>query len=213
MIIINTSFHVLDEPLTAFSLLKNAKSLLSMKRETGDISTLHGIRFVNAFLLLMSHKSMAMFFNPYANRTEMIEVFLLKEKTDKKKKKTRRNEIILIFNTILIRYSEIMYRFLVGQLPSTPMHSYWWVAYWRHIQLLEDCSASNRHAYFKNILDVFCVLCPLSVLSYCFVHIFCQIWDQDRNGIWWLTNMRKFAKKLGGEIYFSSIIISVLIKW
>lgn len=35
---------------------------------------MHGIRFLNAYLLIISHKSMALFFNPYINRTAMSEV-------------------------------------------------------------------------------------------------------------------------------------------
>lgn len=58
----------------SFSLWKNSKALFSLERSSGDISTIHGIRFINAALLLLSHKSMAIFFNPHMNRTRMIEV-------------------------------------------------------------------------------------------------------------------------------------------
>lgn len=57
-----------------FSLIKNTRSILSFKEERNDIACLHGIRFLNAMLLLIAHKSMALFFNPYINRTEMSEV-------------------------------------------------------------------------------------------------------------------------------------------
>lgn len=45
-----------------------------MDRNPNDIESLHGIRFLNAVLLLLAHKSMALFFDPYINRTEMAEV-------------------------------------------------------------------------------------------------------------------------------------------
>lgn len=66
--------YVLDELLVAFSIWKNGKSLISLERPANDIGTIHGIRLINAILLLVSHKSMAVFFNPHVNRTGMIEV-------------------------------------------------------------------------------------------------------------------------------------------
>lgn len=63
-----------DELLVSFSLWKNSKALFSLDRSPSDVSTIHGIRFINAALLLISHKSMAVFYNPYINRTKMIEV-------------------------------------------------------------------------------------------------------------------------------------------
>lgn len=63
----------LDEWLRSFSLIKNSKSLFSTKLEAGDIRAAHGIRFFNAIMLLISHKCMAVFFNPYVNRTSMTE--------------------------------------------------------------------------------------------------------------------------------------------
>ncbi|KAJ8680575.1 hypothetical protein QAD02_016362 [Eretmocerus hayati] len=67
----------LDFPVSdtfmAFSLKRNALKLISMDRVQGDIAILHGIRALNAFMLLLSHKSLALFFNPYVNRTEMTE--------------------------------------------------------------------------------------------------------------------------------------------
>ncbi|XP_053678565.1 nose resistant to fluoxetine protein 6-like [Anopheles nili] len=62
------------EWFTVFSLVKNTRSILSFKEEKNDIGCVHGIRFLNAMLLLIAHKSMALFFNPYVNRTEMSEV-------------------------------------------------------------------------------------------------------------------------------------------
>jgi len=55
-------------------LLKNGKHLLSTSRDPGDIHTAHAIRFFNAAMLVVSHKCMAMFFNPYVNRTDMTEM-------------------------------------------------------------------------------------------------------------------------------------------
>lgn len=60
--------------LKVFSLIKNTKSIFNFKRDTNDITSIHGIRAVNAYLLIISHKSMALFFNPYMNRTPMAEL-------------------------------------------------------------------------------------------------------------------------------------------
>ncbi|KAI5700102.1 hypothetical protein M8J75_014303 [Diaphorina citri] len=57
--------------LMGFSLIKNTKKLISLDRSPDDIECVHGIRTLNAFMLLLSHKSMALFFNPYINRTQM----------------------------------------------------------------------------------------------------------------------------------------------
>lgn len=64
----------ISEILLAFSIKRNFKKLVSMKRTDGDIPTLHGVRAINAFMLIIAHKSMALFFNPYVNRTGMSEV-------------------------------------------------------------------------------------------------------------------------------------------
>ncbi|XP_023032742.1 nose resistant to fluoxetine protein 6 [Drosophila willistoni] len=58
---------------TVFSLDKNLRWLFSTSSSPGDIEAVHGIRFLNALMLIFSHKSMAMFFNPYNNRTAMSE--------------------------------------------------------------------------------------------------------------------------------------------
>ncbi|XP_058064194.1 nose resistant to fluoxetine protein 6 isoform X2 [Anopheles bellator] len=62
------------ELLTAFSLIRNVRAVVCLKEERNDIACVHGIRFLNAMLLLIAHKSMALFFNPYVNRTEMSEI-------------------------------------------------------------------------------------------------------------------------------------------
>ncbi|XP_034250239.1 O-acyltransferase like protein-like [Thrips palmi] len=59
--------------LLAFSLPKNWAALLSTKRSADDIESVHGIRFFNAIMLLLCHKSMSVFYNGYSNRTEMSE--------------------------------------------------------------------------------------------------------------------------------------------
>ncbi|XP_030765294.1 nose resistant to fluoxetine protein 6-like [Sitophilus oryzae] len=56
-----------------FSLKKNLNSITSYKRSQGDIEAVHGIRMLNAILLIAAHKSMALFFIPYVNRTECVE--------------------------------------------------------------------------------------------------------------------------------------------
>lgn len=63
--------------LLAFSLPKNWAALLSTKRSSDDIESVHGIRFFNAMMLLLCHKSMSVFYNGYSNRTEMSEVYFL----------------------------------------------------------------------------------------------------------------------------------------
>lgn len=63
-----------SELLLSFSLKRNFKKLVSLERGQNDIATLHGVRAINAIMLVLAHKSMALFFNPYSNRTEMSEV-------------------------------------------------------------------------------------------------------------------------------------------
>lgn len=52
---------------------KNLRATFNMNRAPSDIESIHGIRFFNAFLLMASHKSMAIFFDPYTNRTQLSE--------------------------------------------------------------------------------------------------------------------------------------------
>lgn len=60
--------------ITCFSLKRNLTSLLSTDSSNDDIPVIHGARFLNAIALLLSHKQMAMMFNPFMNRTDMTEV-------------------------------------------------------------------------------------------------------------------------------------------
>ncbi|XP_055522358.1 nose resistant to fluoxetine protein 6 [Wyeomyia smithii] len=59
--------------LSAFSLIQNTRTIFCVKDDPNDVASVHGIRFLNAILLVVAHKSMALFFNPYANRTDMSE--------------------------------------------------------------------------------------------------------------------------------------------
>ncbi|XP_034950941.1 nose resistant to fluoxetine protein 6 isoform X2 [Chelonus insularis] len=62
-----------NEFLLSFSLTRNFRKLVSLKRREDDIEIVHGIRAINALMLILAHKSMALFFNPYVNRTRMAE--------------------------------------------------------------------------------------------------------------------------------------------
>ncbi|XP_020278398.1 nose resistant to fluoxetine protein 6-like [Pseudomyrmex gracilis] len=59
--------------LSSFSLKRNVRKLFSLERPKNDIESLHGIRFLNSYLLILAHKSLAVFFLPYVNRTYMSE--------------------------------------------------------------------------------------------------------------------------------------------
>ncbi|KAJ3653264.1 hypothetical protein Zmor_012524 [Zophobas morio] len=63
-----------NEWILAFSLLKNAMTLTTIQKSGDDLAAIHGIRFFNAIFLVLAHKSMAVFFAAYVNRTEMVEV-------------------------------------------------------------------------------------------------------------------------------------------
>lgn len=105
----------LDELLISFSLCKNTKALFNITPNPNDISIIHGIRFINAALLLISHKSMALFFNPHMNRTKMIEVWKEYSHTQK----YRKMYYILYFSRTLAN----TYRWSPEQLPYIQMHS------------------------------------------------------------------------------------------
>lgn len=62
-----------NEWLTSFSLVRNTKAIFCVKEDPNDVACVHGLRFLNAFLLIVAHKSMALFYNPYINRTRMSE--------------------------------------------------------------------------------------------------------------------------------------------
>jgi len=60
--------------IRAFSLTRNLRTLLDTESTQKDIHCLNGIRSLNALSLIIFHKSVALFFNPYVNRTYMTEV-------------------------------------------------------------------------------------------------------------------------------------------
>ena len=60
--------------MQAFSLRKNVSVLFSLSRSPDDIESVHGVRAISALLVLAGHKSMALSFNPYLDRTTMAEV-------------------------------------------------------------------------------------------------------------------------------------------
>ncbi|KAL1513441.1 hypothetical protein ABEB36_002852 [Hypothenemus hampei] len=62
-----------NQYITSFSLAKNITSLFIIKKSPGDLQAVHGIRMINAILLVLAHKSMAVLFLPYFNRTEAAE--------------------------------------------------------------------------------------------------------------------------------------------
>lgn len=63
--------------ITAFSIKRNIISLISVSGSQDQIEAIHAVRFVNAILLLIAHKSLAVFFYSYTNRTAMVEVSLI----------------------------------------------------------------------------------------------------------------------------------------
>jgi hypothetical protein len=58
----------------AFSVRKNVSALFSLSRSLDDIESVHGIRAFSALLILVCHKTIALLFNPYFNRTSLAEV-------------------------------------------------------------------------------------------------------------------------------------------
>jgi hypothetical protein len=58
----------------AFSLKRNVQKLLNTESVSNDVACLHGIRALNAMALIIFHKSVALYFNPYINRTHMAQV-------------------------------------------------------------------------------------------------------------------------------------------
>ncbi|PNF21733.1 hypothetical protein B7P43_G10363 [Cryptotermes secundus] len=61
--------------IKAFSLKKNLQKLLNTESVRNDVPCLHGIRALNALALIIFHKSVALYFNPYINRAEMAQTF------------------------------------------------------------------------------------------------------------------------------------------
>ncbi|RZC32900.1 nose resistant to fluoxetine protein 6-like, partial [Asbolus verrucosus] len=67
------SAHLYTKILMSFSLSRNLSKLLEVRENSHEIGGLHGIRTLNAIALLLCHKSVSLFFNPYMNRTATIE--------------------------------------------------------------------------------------------------------------------------------------------
>lgn len=59
-----------------FSIQRNWNNMKTVKDENdkNDFAVVHGLRALSAIGLLVSHKSMALQFNPYMNRTKFVEV-------------------------------------------------------------------------------------------------------------------------------------------
>jgi peptidoglycan/LPS O-acetylase OafA/YrhL len=64
-----------DEWLTAFSLNKNFKALVSMEPNKNDIPILHGIKFINMLVIFYGHLYVTQQFKPIMNRNEMTFIF------------------------------------------------------------------------------------------------------------------------------------------
>jgi peptidoglycan/LPS O-acetylase OafA/YrhL len=58
-----------NELFLAFSIKKNFNEIISTKTNDKEITTLHGIRFINTMLILVCHKCMEIHYHPIANRT------------------------------------------------------------------------------------------------------------------------------------------------
>lgn len=67
------SLTFVDPWLTAFSITKNIKDVVSSNVNSNEIRSVHGIRFVNVLLVYLSHKSMIMTYSPYANKSYLEE--------------------------------------------------------------------------------------------------------------------------------------------
>jgi hypothetical protein len=71
---LNYSCLLSDDWLTAFSLINNTNQMISTKRESSDIKIAHGIRFINIIFLIVAHKSILIFYEPYANKNDLLEI-------------------------------------------------------------------------------------------------------------------------------------------
>lgn len=61
---------ITDLWLTSFSIIRNSHELFTTNRNSDDIKSVHGIRFFNAILIFLCHKSVESLI-PKTNRTEM----------------------------------------------------------------------------------------------------------------------------------------------
>ena len=60
---------LLDSLISAFSVIRSIKEISSLDSNPNEISCLHGIRFLNVIFLYLSHKVLAMNFEPYTNKS------------------------------------------------------------------------------------------------------------------------------------------------
>lgn len=60
--------------LMCFAIQRNYKELTTIRDTKNEIKGLHGVRALSALALIISHKVMALFYNPYMNRSIMSEV-------------------------------------------------------------------------------------------------------------------------------------------
>ncbi|KAL1492211.1 hypothetical protein ABEB36_012693 [Hypothenemus hampei] len=64
--------------LGAFAIQNNLKSALKISKNSNEYTSVHGVRFFSALALLMAHKTMALLYNPYINKTWMAETQAMK---------------------------------------------------------------------------------------------------------------------------------------
>lgn len=60
--------------LKCFDLRENFGQLTEMSANKNEYQSVHGVRFFSALALIMAHKTMALLYNPYINKSWMAEV-------------------------------------------------------------------------------------------------------------------------------------------
>lgn len=73
-----------EKLLNAFSLKRNFRKILDVSDEASRLKGVDAFRGMNAFALLLAHKSMAMAHNPYVNKMSYSAVSSLKFLTNAK---------------------------------------------------------------------------------------------------------------------------------
>ncbi|XP_045467072.1 O-acyltransferase like protein-like isoform X2 [Harmonia axyridis] len=56
-----------------FNLIDNFSNLTTVKDSQDEVKSIHGVRALGALALIIAHKTMALFYNPYINRSTMSE--------------------------------------------------------------------------------------------------------------------------------------------
>ncbi|XP_018574626.1 nose resistant to fluoxetine protein 6-like, partial [Anoplophora glabripennis] len=59
--------------LMCFAIQRNYKIIATIRKNENEIQALHGVRALSALALIISHKVMALFYNPFMNRSVMSE--------------------------------------------------------------------------------------------------------------------------------------------